>query len=309
VRRTRDPYSFLPTLGDADLYLFGQGNERRLYDKLGAQVRTLDGVRGVSFAVWAPNARRVSVVGEFNQWDGRRHAMRLLGSSGVWEIFIPAWTRARSTSSKSSMPTAKSGSSATRWFLLRGAAQERLHRLAHGQVWLDRPGLVEGAGRGQRAAPSHEHLRGAPRLVAQERAWRFSGYRELAGLLVDYVRRLGFTHVEFLPVAEHAFYPSWGYQVTGFYAPTSRYGTPEDFQYLVNTLHEAGIGVFMDWVPAHFPRTITPWPASTAPPCTSTRPAPGRACRLGHAHLQLRPPRGPEFPHRQRPLLVRSLPH
>ncbi len=255
VRRTRDPYSFLPTLGETDLYLFGQGNERRVYTKLGAHLRVLDGVAGVGFAVWAPNARRVSVVGSFNNWDGRCHPLRTLGSSGVWEIFIPG--------------------------LGQGALYKYEVHEAHGRLSLRSDpfgffhevppknasivwdtsafGWTDSAWMKRRA---ETNLLRSPLSIYEVHlgSWRKKslgespGYRELAGMLIDYVRNMGFTHVEFLPVAEHAFYPSWGYQVTGFYAPTSRYGTPEDFQFLVNALHEAGIGVFIDWVPAHFPK-------------------------------------------------------
>ncbi len=255
VRRSRDPYSFLPTLGETDLYLFGQGNERRVYTKLGAHPRVLDGVPGVGFAVWAPNARRVSVVGSFNNWDGRFHPMRMLGSSGVWEIFIPGL--GQGALYKYEVLEAQGRLS------LRSDPFGFFHEVPPknasivwdpaGFGWTDEAWLK---GRAETSL-----LRGPMSIYEVHLgSWRKKslgespGYRELAGLLIDYVRKTGFTHVEFLPVAEHAFYPSWGYQVTGFYAPTSRYGTPEDFQYLVNALHEAGIGVLMDWVPAHFPK-------------------------------------------------------
>lgn len=251
----RDPYSFLPTLAASDLYLFGLGDDRKLYDKFGAQLREFDGVRGVAFAVWAPNARRVSVVGDFNGWDGRRHLMRLLGTSGVWEIFVP---------------NLEVG--AHYKFEIVGADGElRLKTDPFGFyfelapknaaiVW-DNRRFQWSDDNWQRQRRSRDALR-SPMTVYEVhlgswRKWTKSespGYRELAGPLVDHVRRLGFTHVEFLPVAEHAYFPSWGYQVTGFYAPTGRYGSPDDFQFLVNAMHEAGIGVIVDWVPAHFPR-------------------------------------------------------
>jgi 1,4-alpha-glucan branching enzyme len=255
VRRQRDPYSFLPTLGEMDLYLFGQGNERRIYEKLGAQLRTIDGVKGVSFAVWAPNAQRVSVIGSFNNWDGRFHTMRSLGASGVWELFIPGL-----------------GEGALYKFEIRDLHGNQVTKTdpygflfelppkTAAVVWENRKFKWSDdewiRKRGQRDA-----LR-SPLSIYEVHigSWRKKShfeslsYRELAGPLVDYVRKMGFSHVEFLPVAEHAYYPSWGYQVTGFYAPSSRYGTPDEFQFLVNTLHEAGIGVLVDWVPAHFPR-------------------------------------------------------
>lgn len=255
ILRTRDPYSFLPTLGESDLYLFGKGDERRIYEKLGAQLRTMDGVPGASFAVWAPNAQRVSVVGDLNDWDGRVHMMRSLGSSGVWEIFIPGVGEGahykfeiRDTQGNVALKTDPFG-----FFFEMPPKNAAIVWNTRKFAWTDEPWLAQR----RRSDP----LR-SPMSVYEVHlgSWRKKSpseslsYRELAGPLVDYVREMGFSHVEFLPVAEHAFYPSWGYQVTGFYATTSRYGTPDDFQFLVNALHEAGIGVIVDWVPAHFPR-------------------------------------------------------
>jgi len=254
-RRTRDGYSFLPTLGELDLYLFNQGNDRRLYDKLGAHVRVLDGVVGVGFAVWAPNAQRVSVVGDFNGWDGRYHPMRPLGVSGVWELFVPGLGpgtlykfEVRDCHGQVSLRTDPFG------FLFEVPPKQAAVVWEHRPfAWTDAAWLEARARANPFRAPLsiYEVHLGSWRKKSPHESF---SYRELAGPLVEYVRELGFTHVEFLPVAEHAFYPSWGYQVTGFYAPTSRYGTPEDFQYLVNALHAAGIGVIVDWVPAHFPR-------------------------------------------------------
>ena len=255
VRRTRDPYSFLPTLGEGDLYLFGKGDERRIYDKLGAQLRTIDGVQGVSFAVWAPNAQRVSVVGDFNHWDGRFHQMRSLGSSGVWEIFIPGVGKGahykyeiRNLHGHIGLKTDPYG-----FFFEKPPKNASIVWDTRHFGWTDEAWLAQRSRRDPLRSPLsiYEVHLGSWRKKAMGES---PGYRELAQPLVDYVKQMGFTHVEFLPVAEHAFYPSWGYQVTGFYAPTSRYGTPEDFQFLVNALHEAGIGVIVDWVPAHFPR-------------------------------------------------------
>jgi 1,4-alpha-glucan branching enzyme len=255
VRQTRDPYSFWPSLGETDLYLYGQGNEMRIYEKLGAHLRVIDGVQGTSFAVWAPNAQRVSVIGTFNNWDGRYHAMRTLGASGVWEIFIPGVAEGAlykfeikdahgnlvvKTDPYGFFYEAPPKSAAIVW----GSQQ---FKWTDGD-WLER----------RRKWQAHR----APMSIYEVHlgSWRkkslaesFS-YQELAEPLVQYLKEMGFTHVEFLPVAEHAFYPSWGYQVTGFYAPSSRYGTPDDFRFLVNALHEAGIGVLVDWVPAHFPK-------------------------------------------------------
>jgi len=254
VWHTRDPYSFLPTLGDMDLFLLGQGDERRIYEKLGAQLRVIDGVAGASFAVWAPNAQRVSVVGDFNQWDGRRHPMRLVGTSGVWEIFIPGVVRGALYKFEIldclgnlvlktdpfgfffEMPPKNAAivwsSEAYSWNDHSWQERKRALDPFHSPISIYEVHLGS-----WRKKSSHESL----------------NYRELAAQLVEYVQRMGFTHVELLPVAEHAYYPSWGYQVTGFYAPTSRYGTPEDFCYFVDQLHHHGIGVIIDWVPAHFP--------------------------------------------------------
>ncbi|MCW5553095.1 MAG: 1,4-alpha-glucan branching protein GlgB [Verrucomicrobiae bacterium] len=253
-QRSRDPYSFLPTLSEPDLFLFGKGDERRIYEKLGAQLRTVDGINGTSFAVWAPNARRVSVVGDFNQWDGRRHPMRLLGVSGVWEIFIPGVGvgahykfELENLHGRIVLKTDPYG-----FFFETSPKNAAIVWDNRKFAWTDHPWLERRQRDALRSPMSiyEVHLGSWRKKSAAE---SFT-YRELAGLLVDYLKQTGFTHVEFLPVAEHAYYPSWGYQVTGFYAPTSRYGTPDDFQHLVNALHEAGIGVIVDWVPAHFPR-------------------------------------------------------
>ncbi|MGO8928952.1 MAG: 1,4-alpha-glucan branching protein GlgB [Limisphaerales bacterium] len=255
VRRTRDPYSFLPTLGDADLFLFGKGDERRIYDKLGAQLRTIDGVPGASFAVWAPNAQRISVVGDFNNWDGRYHQMRPLGMSGVWEIFIPGVGEGakykfevRNLRGKIVLKTDPYG-----FFFETAPKNASIVWNNHKFQWTDAAWLTQRRQRDPLRAPLsiYEVHLGSWR---QKSAGESPGYRALAEPLIQYVKQMGFTHVEFMPVAEHAYYPSWGYQVTGFYAPTSRYGTPEDLQYLVNALHKAGLGVIIDWVPAHFPR-------------------------------------------------------
>jgi len=255
TRRTRDAYSFLPTLGEADLYLFGKGDERRIYEKLGGQLRTIDGVHGTSFAVWAPNAGRVSVVGDFNGWDGRFHTMRSLGPSGVWEIFIPGVGEGahykfeiRNLHGHVVLKTDPYG-----FFFETAPKNAAIVWNTRKFKWTDDAWLEQRRARDPLRSPMsiYEVHIGSWRKKSASESF---GYRELAGLLVQYLKQTGFTHVEFLPVAEHAYYPSWGYQVTGFYAPTSRYGTPEDFRFLVNALHEAGIGVLVDWVPAHFPR-------------------------------------------------------
>jgi 1,4-alpha-glucan branching enzyme len=253
--QTRDPYSFLPTLTETDLYLFGQGKELRIYDKLGSHLRTIDGVQGTSFAVWAPHARRVSVVGEFNQWDGRRHSMRSLGASGVWEIFIPGVGEGAhykyelenaqrnlvlKTDPYAFFCEAPPNNASIVW------ATQKFH-------WSDGAWLERRQSQDPFRSPMSIYELHVGAWKKKNFTESFS-YRELAGPLVAYLQETGFTHVELMPVAEHAFFPSWGYQVTGFYAPTHRYGTPDDFQYLINALHQAGIGVIVDWVPAHFPR-------------------------------------------------------
>ncbi|PYJ04000.1 MAG: 1,4-alpha-glucan branching enzyme [Verrucomicrobia bacterium] len=254
-RRTRDGYSFLPTLGETDLHLFNEGNDRRAYDKLGAQVRSIDGVAGVSFAVWAPNAQRVSVVGEFNNWDGRYHPMRLLGSSGVWEVFVPGLGEGTlykfEVKNALGNPVLKTDPYGFFFESAPKTASVVWNNRKFG--WTDSAWIEQRAKRNPFRSPMsiYEVHLGSWR---KKNSFESLSYREVAGPLVDYVRRMGFTHVEFLPVAEHAFYPSWGYQVTGFYGVTSRFGTPDDFQFLVDALHQADIGVFIDWVPAHFPR-------------------------------------------------------
>jgi len=255
TRTIRDPYSFLPTLSEEDLYLFGKGDERKLYDKLGAQLRVVDGVVGTSFAVWAPNAQRISVVGDFNNWDGHFHQMRSLGSSGVWEIFIPGVGEGahykyelRDHHNHIRLKADPCG-----FFMEVPPAQASIVWNNKKFKWTDDAWLKKRKKTNPLQAPvsTYELHIGSWRKKSKAESF---GYRELAAPLVAYLQQMGFTHVEFMPLAEHAFYPSWGYQVTGFYAPTSRYGTPEDLQYLVNELHNAGFGVIVDWVPAHFPR-------------------------------------------------------
>lgn len=252
-----DPYRHGQTLGEMDVYLFGEGTHRRLWDALGAHLRTVDGDEGTAFAVWAPNAKRVSVVGDWCNWDGRQFPMRRLGDSGLWEIFIPGV-----------------GENALYKFELRtreGLIRVKTDPIARKmQQSPDNASIViaedtyswhDGAWMQARPAkhPVQEamliyevHLGSWMRVV--EQADRPMSYRELAPRLAGHVKRLGFTHVELLPVAEHPFYGSWGYQITGYYSPTSRYGSPDDLRYLIDTLHQAGIGVLLDWVPAHFPK-------------------------------------------------------
>jgi 1,4-alpha-glucan branching enzyme len=255
LRHFFDPYAFPPTLSEQDLYLFGQGQERRIYEKLGAHPREFHDAPGVSFAVWAPNATRVSVVGNFNHWDGRFHPMRSLGVSGVWELFIPGleegelykfeMVNARGSLSIKTDPYGcrfepPPGNAAI------VARHDRYSWEDH--HWMAR--RVSGEPMDRPLAVYELHL-GSWKRHAEG---RHLTYRELAPLVADYVAELGFTHIELMPPAEHPFTGSWGYQVTGFFAPTYRFGSPDDFKFFVDHLHQRGLGVIVDWVPAHFPR-------------------------------------------------------
>jgi 1,4-alpha-glucan branching enzyme len=252
---TDDPYRYLPTLGEMDLYLIGEGRHEELWRVLGAHVREYGSpggfgpTRGTSFAVWAPNAQGVRVIGDFNHWDGRGHPMRSLGGAGVWELFVPGVAEG------------------TRYkYEIRGP-DGQWHRKADPLASLaERPPATasvvysssyEWQDSGWIAARGQRQLAGAPLSIYEVHlgSWRPGlSYRQLAHELTGYVTEMGFTHVEFLPVAEHPFGGSWGYQVTSYYAPTSRFGDPDDLRYLIDRLHQAGIGVILDWVPAHFPR-------------------------------------------------------
>jgi 1,4-alpha-glucan branching enzyme len=251
-----DPYAFLPTLGELDLYLAGEGRHEELYARLGAHVREMDGVGGTAFAVWAPSARSVSVVGDFNGWDGRLNPMRTLGSAGIWELFVPGVgdgarykyeIRAQDCSLLlKADPIAFAAE-------VPPATASVVHHARH--VWRDDAWLERRRAESQLDRPIsiYEVHLGSWRRNSLE-GNRSLTYLELADELGAYVLDLGFTHVELMPVMEHPFAGSWGYQVTGFYAPTSRFGTPDDFRVFVDRLHELGVGVILDWVPAHFPR-------------------------------------------------------
>jgi 1,4-alpha-glucan branching enzyme len=257
VRERHDPYYFSPQLSDYDLYLFGEGNHHRIYLKLGAHPVTLDGLAGTRFAVWAPNAERVSVVGPFNLWDGRRNPMQTRGGSGVWELFIPGI--GPGTPYKYEIRT---GDGRT---LLKAdpygfAMQLRPDNCSivtelEGYTWGDAAWMRERAVADPASRPVavyEVHLS----------SWRgrrgryppFMNWHEAADELVPYVKDLGYTHIELMGVSEHPLDASWGYQVVGYYAPTARFGTPQDFMYFVDRCHQAGLGVIIDWVPAHFPR-------------------------------------------------------
>ncbi len=251
-----DPYRFLPTLGELDLHLIGEGTHRRLWEALGAQPHVADGVAGVRFSLWAPNATGVSVVGDFCGWDGRLLPMRSLGASGVWELFIPDVEAGAMY--KFEIQT-KTGSVRLKADPM-GQAAELPPRNASKVVeshyrWRDAKWMSERRHRDVTREPVsiyEVHLGSWARVPEEGNRWL--GYRQIAPRLAAHVRELGFTHVELMPISEFPFDGSWGYQVTGYYAPTARYGTPDDFRYFVDVMHQHGIGVILDWVPAHFPR-------------------------------------------------------
>jgi 1,4-alpha-glucan branching enzyme len=252
-----DPYRFPPVLTDFDLHLLSEGTHFDAYEKLGAHLREIEGVRGVVFAVWAPNARRVSVVGDFNQWDGRRHPMRVRGASGIWELFLPGLGEGEiykyEIKSRDNAFLDVKADPFAFYSELRPKTASVVHDI-HRYTWHDDAWMAERPQRQALDAPLaiYEVHLGSWRRVPEE-GNRMLNYRELAERLVDYVLKMGFTHVELLPVMEHPLDESWGYQTTGYFAPTSRHGTPEDFMYFVDYCHQHGVGVLLDWVPAHFP--------------------------------------------------------
>lgn len=254
---TRDPYSFGPVLGPLDVHLFSEGNHWRIYDKLGAHLTEHSGVKGCAFAVWAPNAKRVSVVGDFNQWDGRINPMRKLLGCGIWEIFLPHIPEG--THYK---------------FEIVGAHGQRLVKsdpyAFYGQHGIQTASMVYDLNRFQwsdkewmeKRKTKEWHRQPVSIYEVHLGSWarhpednnRCLSYMEFSTTLLDYVVEMGYTHIELLPVAEHPFDGSWGYQVTGYYAPTSRFGPPDDFRHFVDECHKRGIGVILDWVPGHFPK-------------------------------------------------------
>ncbi len=252
--RLRDPYSFAPTLGDLDLHLAAEGNHQQLAQRLGAHRHEHDGVTGVRFAVWAPNARAVSVVGDFNLWDGRVHPMRSLGASGIWEIFLPGCPEGSAYKFELRTPAGE--------LRIKADPLARRAELAPGTNSIVHFSSYEWEDEGWLAARSPEVPIDRPVSIYEVHlgSWRRTlenselGADELAAELADYVADLGFTHVELLPIMAHPFTGSWGYQVTSYYAPDPRRGSPDDVRALIDRLHGAGIGVILDWVPAHFPR-------------------------------------------------------
>lgn len=274
-----DPYAFRsPRMTDFDLHLFAEGNHHRIYEKLGAHLMFVDGIKGVYFAVWAPNARNVSILGNFNNWDGRKHQMRK-GSTGVWELFIPEIgvgehykyeiknqdgdiyeksdpfgfqqeIRPKTASIVSDLDAYQWNDQ--KWMEQRRHTDPLVQPISVYEVHLG--SWLHAASDEAAIAPNGE-LEPPVVIVAELKPGaRFLTYRELAAQLIPYVKDLGYTHIELLPIAEHPFDGSWGYQVTGYYACTSRYGSPEDFMYFIDQCHQNGIGVIMDWVPGHFPK-------------------------------------------------------
>jgi 1,4-alpha-glucan branching enzyme len=253
VTTVADPYRFLPNLGEVDLHLFSEGRHERLWEVLGAHPRTFttpDGdVNGVSFAVWAPNAKGISLIGDFNHWDGNEAPMRTLGSAGVWELFWPGFPVDGLYKFRVHGADGVVTERADPMAFAAEVPPQRASRVAVSDyTWDDADWMTKRALRNPVFEPMSTY-------EVHLMSWRPGlSYRELATQLTDYVVEQGFTHVELLPVAEHPFGGSWGYQVTSYYAPTSRLGTPDDFRFLVDRLHQAGIGVVVDWVPAHFPK-------------------------------------------------------
>ncbi|MGE5755829.1 MAG: 1,4-alpha-glucan branching protein GlgB, partial [Planctomycetaceae bacterium] len=255
-----DPYQFGPVLTDFDLHLLGEGTHYRNFERLGAHIREHEGFRGVHFAVWAPNAMRVSIVGNFNHWDGRRHPLRNCGPTGIWEIFLPEI-------SQEEVYKYEIKSRFRSYLVLKadpyGFAAEVRPKTASivwdvtKFEWDDDEWMAKREQAQSLHAPLavYEVHLGSWRRKPEE-GGRFLTYRELADQLVEHLDRTHFTHVELLPISEHPFDGSWGYQPVGYFAPTSRFGTPDDFAYFVNTLHKHGYGVIIDWVPAHFPRDL-----------------------------------------------------
>jgi 1,4-alpha-glucan branching enzyme len=258
VREVVDPYQYGQLLSDYDLHLFAEGTHHRAWEKLGSHVTTIGGVTGVHFAVWAPNAQRVSVIGDFNRWDGRVHPMRKLVPSGVWELFIPDLTTGACY--KYEVRTdgghlIEKDDPYARFFEVPPRSASVIWEDG-GFEWNDADWMrdrVAASGWHDRPMSIYEVHLGSWRRVPTENN-RYLTYHEMADTLVPYVREMGFTHIELMPVMEHPFSGSWGYQVLGFFAPTSRFGTPDDFRHLVDTCHRCGIGLILDWVPGHFPK-------------------------------------------------------
>jgi 1,4-alpha-glucan branching enzyme len=257
TREITDPYQYGQMLSDYDLHLFSEGTHLRAWEKLGAHVMTIGDATGVHFSVWAPNAERVSVTGDFNRWDGRVHPMRRLVPSGVWELFVPDLPEGvcykYEVRTRDGRLLEKADPFAQRFEVPPNSASIMWEPRYE---WRDRDWMANREALGgwhDRPMSVYEVHFGSWRRVPAE-GYRYLTYRELARDLVPYVREMGYTHIELMPVMEHPFSGSWGYQVIGFFAPTSRFGTPDDFRYFIDECHQHGIGVILDWVPGHFPK-------------------------------------------------------
>ncbi len=254
VHEVDDPYRYGPIFGELDAHLFAEGTHYRAYDALGARVVSHGGTPGVHFAVWAPNAARVSVVGDFNAWEGRTHPMRLVANAGVWEIFLPglgAGPRYKFEIRDTRGRIFQKADPFGRWFEAPPDTASVVWQ--GGYTWRD-DAWMAARNTPRAAAPMSVYEVHLGSWKRAEHGGRTMTYREMATTLVPYVRDLGFTHIELLPVMEHPYTGSWGYQVIGFFAPTSRFGTPDDFKFFIDACHEAGLGVLLDWVPGHFPK-------------------------------------------------------
>ena len=253
----RDPYAFEPMLTDLDLYLFGEGNHNRIYNHLGAQIRTIDGVVGVNFAVWAPNAQGISLIGSFNEWDGRRHPMQKRSPSGIWEIFVPEIGVGQQYKFRVTLKNGEQIDKCDPYGFFAEVPPRTANIIVdlNSYDWTDDEWIEQRNQNDQLEKPIsiyEVHLGSWRHQNDNHNGWL--NYRDLAHQLVEYCQQMGFTHLELMPVSEHPFTGSWGYQTVGYFSATSRYGTPEDFMYFVNHCHENGIGVIIDWVPAHFPK-------------------------------------------------------
>ncbi len=252
-----DPYSFLPVLSDFDLHLIGEGSHYKTYEKLGAHAMEINGIQGVLFAVWAPNAKRVSVIGNFNNWDTRRHPMRILGASGVWELFIPGLGEGEvykfEILSKINKHLSEKADPYAFYAEIRPKSASIVYDINRYQ-WNDNAWMKSRPGKNWFESPvAIYEVHPGSWMRAPEEGDRYLTYREMAGKLIHYVKGMGYTHIELMPVTEHPLDASWGYQTIGYFAPTSRYGKPEDFMYFVDQCHQNNIGVILDWAPAHFP--------------------------------------------------------
>ena len=253
--RSYDPYSFSPTLSEFDRHLFGAGTHYEIYEKMGGRLMTHEGARGAAFSVWAPNAKAVSVIGDFNNWDARRSPMRRLGESGIWELFLPAAAEGDKYKFHVTQCDGRVVDKTDPYGVyaeVRPNNASVLYPLKR-YKWKDRRWMTARRKYDFRTAPMNiyeVHLGSWKRAEGN----RFLSYTELAEQLIPYVKEMGYTHIEMLPVEEHPFDGSWGYQVTGYYAPTSRYGSPDEFKQFVDACHQNGISVILDWVPAHFPK-------------------------------------------------------